>query len=263
MKKTMLALVVSVSVLSGCKTTEINPVAVEDGFQQVQGLDVTYIVPSEYVNPNHGVNGLEFGHFHRGTKTTQEKLGVSPITPMSFSVHRQTDIGSAESGIIYNVSHSASVKDNNTIIKLHPFQTKSYQQGVTGHFTTPTLDVQEYLLTSKLNVQFEIDSNYSSDVVLANFERTLPKKQLSLADLKNKDTDSISLNIMQAEDRYVLDVDGNDIWFSVESYPHNEGTKVVITADLNTNPNHVTGTTVNLAEMIEKMKASVSDIVAS
>ncbi|PKG36963.1 hypothetical protein [Psychromonas sp. Urea-02u-13] len=261
MKKTMLALVIGASVLSGCKTTDVNPLAIADEYQQVQGVDVTYIIPSEYVNDKIGINGVEFATFHKGTQTKQERLSANKISNNSFEVHRRTDNGTSGSGVLYQISYSSSVKGEDTLIQFQPFQTKSYQQGFIGKFDVPNFNVQQYLSTSQFSVKFEINSEYPSDAVKANFDRVLPKKQYSKEDMQKMMLAKLSGKKVSSEDLYVLDVDGNDTWLQVEAFPYRKGSKVVIKAMLNTNPNG--GNTVNLSDLIEKIKLNVTEIVDS
>lgn len=263
MKKILLAFVTSGAVISGCTTAEVNIFNRADDFKQVQAAAITYIIPNEYVKEKHGLKGIEFTGFDKGPSTKQEKLFAKPINDNSFMVHRRTDNGTTGSGVIYNVRYSSTVKGNNTVIKAQPFQTKRYQQGFIAKFTVPPFNIRTFLLTSRLTITFELDATAPPDTVKSSFDLVLPKKPVTAAEIKARVLARIAGKEVTFLERYVLEVDGNTVWLSVDASSYKEGSKITITASLNTNASMDNGNTVNLSDLIKQTKISVAEIVES
>jgi hypothetical protein len=163
--------------------------------QEIHGMDITYIVPSDIIKPKGSINGVRFASYNRGTDTRTERLGYQ-YTSDQILLERRTDNGMAGSGVIYNIALNITPKGNNTIITLHPKTLETYQEGLILPFPVPEFDLGFYLHDVAISYQFEIDSNYPPESVKANFDRLLGRKHNGIYRLeKEEDAFEISLKV--------------------------------------------------------------------
>ncbi len=112
---------------------------------------------------------------------------------------------------------------------------KSYQEGAIFPFPVPSFDIEQYLSQANFSHSFEIDSDYSSESIKANFDRIL------------------------AKERYKIDRESYRAYVSVKTVPYREGSKSLFNFKIRTKLNN--GKTINLVNIINELEAEMVLIV--
>lgn len=147
----------------------------------------------------------------------------------SFVVHSRVDNGTAGSGVKYVVGYKKI--ENPTggyAVEFKPQNRSEYQQGLIGKFPVPPFNeasLNSYLKSFTLRYKFEIDAQYGSDAIMANFMR--------MAIVKNQPTgftDPLSGNIYKQY--FQINYSGAIANYTVQVFPYRNGSKAVINMEL-------------------------------
>lgn len=206
----------------------------KQGTQELNNIQVTYILPKDIEKGPGTLSGLNFQRFNDGDSAKMESLSCS-LTPKGIEVHRRTDNTVAGSGIVYEVDVNIAHKADNTTVTLTPKTQKPYQEGLILPFPIPTFSIESYLSSATFYYQFEIDSNYNVDSIRANFDRTLHGSKLEL--------DDISVD------------------FKYKVYPYRNGSKVVISSKLHSQRSK--HGVIDVTYAIEELKRRIQSVVNS
>jgi predicted small lipoprotein YifL len=263
MKKIILLAVVvlSLSTLSGCQSTGLNPLAIPDAFTNFESPEVKFTLPSQKMSTSTGISGISFDSFHNGPSSSQQKLNWKIIDKNTLEVHRREDNGIAGSGVMYKVNYKIDYQGDDLVVTFKPISSKVYQQGFIGKKDVPNFDITEFLSTAVFEHKFEINSEYPADSIKANFERLLPKKQTSPYEMKEMMMARMAGKKVSVKDWYVLQLDTSKTWIQVESFPYRKGSKVVITTKVNTAKS--ANNTIDVKQVFNEIEKKVASIVNS
>lgn len=207
------------------------PTAVEE----INNIQVTYIIPKNVGSPSGTFNGLAFFQYVAGPESKIERLHTTP-TSIGLSVERRTDNGVAGSGIIYAVEKKVTSQGDNTIVTFTPKAQKTYQEGVILPFPLPKLNIESYLSQATLDYKFELDSPYQVDSIKANFDRLIP-----------------------TSGGYRLSVGGTECDITLEVHPYRNGTKAIIYSTIHTTKSH--NNVIDLVQIIAELKKQIQQIM--
>lgn len=150
------------------------------------------------------------------------------FTDGSFIVHIRTSNGVAGSGLKYTVKYNVADTKDGYKLTYQPVSVASYQQGLIGKYPVPTFPVdnlRQYLEKSYILYQFDVNSQYNSDSVYANFRR-----MARTAYYARGHRDPITGKIYQ--NWFVDYVRGTPIKYTMEAFPYHNGSKAVIYASI-------------------------------
>lgn len=157
------------------------------------------------------------------------RVFIDNKTPESFTVHSRLDNGTAGSGVKIKVGYKMTPNGNSGyIVEFKPQSRSEYQQGLflkkpVPNFTESSL--RNYLKSFTLWYKFEIDTQYGSDAIMANFIR--------MAAVKNKTTgfsDPITGKIYKQY--FQINYAGVSANYTVQVFPYRNGSKAVINMEL-------------------------------
>ena len=157
------------------------------------------------------------------------RIFIEKKTEQDFVVHVRNDNGVAGSGVKYTVGYKIDRNANGAYtVTLQPQYKSQYQQGLIWKFPVPNFTgsaLREYLKTFTLVYKFEVNSQYNSDAVMANFLRLAKVKRNSSAS-PDPVTGKIYSQIFQTQYK---DKVAN---YTVQTYPYRSGSKAVIHMEL-------------------------------
>lgn len=187
----------------------------------------------------------------------QEIIRSSQPSANSFYIERRTANQTTGSGCIYTLNYELKDDGKNKILEIKPVSFRTYQQGVVGPFPIPNFtenNVFDYLISHYIGYTIEVNSQYNTESIFANFER-LAKKVAYKQGAKDEVTGKIFKN------RFSIDYKGHPIKFSLETYPYRNGSKAVIYANI---PGFFTSQNkVDFNIIIDDLKKQIESIVNS
>lgn len=113
-------------------------------------------------------------------------------------------------------------------------------------------DVAANLAKSEIRWTFEINSEFNTDSIYANFSRLTRKEVFSGIGVKDPVTGKIF------RERFWVRVSGREVPVNVETYPYRNGSKVVVFANLR---GTVSGSTVDFVSAADALKKEIERIV--
>lgn len=185
-------------------------------------------------------------------------VSIEQKLPESFIAHSRTHNGTAGSGVKYTVDYSVTPgKNGEYAVDFQPKSRSEYQQGLIGKFPVPQFDesaLRSYLKSFTLRYKFDIDSQYGSDAIMANFTRLGVVKN-SAKGFADPITGKIYKQFFQ------MDYAGTTTNYTVEVFPYRSGSKAVVNMEL-----PVVETTPNIVEferIISDLRKQLTSIVQS
>ncbi len=251
-KKLLIAATIGTSIaISGCVTTAPNgkieiPFLSTDGDKiSVDNTPILIKVPSDSnIIASRGdkvVGDLAIPNLvlTKIPGASYSRIFIENKSDNDFTVHVRNDNGVAGSGVKYRVSYSLSqTNGSGYTITLTPQFRSEYQQGLIGKFPIPKFPdnaLRDYLKSFTLVYKFEVDSQYNSDALMANFLR-LAKVQRNMNGRPDPVTGKIYSQVFQTQYK---DKAAN---YTVQTYPYRQGSKAVIHMELparETSPNEI------------------------
>jgi len=185
---------------------------------------ITIIIPNDKMVDSRKITQLNFDRRFGGQKEKQEKIFLTDVTNSSFNVERRTDNGTAGSGIVYHVNHTIETADGRTVVTYKPTDYRTYQQGLVLPFAVPVFteqDLAEYLISQPVYFSLEIDSQYNTESIYANFIRLVERERL-----RPGEKDPVTGKIFR--DKFFLPGRNGKIYFSLETFPYRNGSKAIV-----------------------------------
>lgn len=207
--------------LAGCAGITPQPA---QNVQLTNPQTITVIVPNDKAVDASKLTRINFDNRWAGHKEKQEKITVGNKTNSSFNVERRTDNGTAGSGKIYSVNYMIENVNDSTVIKYQPVTYRTYQQGLVMPFAVPVFteqDLTEYLISQPVYYNLEINSQYNTESTYSNFIRLVERTKV-----KQGEKDPVTGKIFK--DKFALNYKGEKIYFSLESFPYRNGSKVIV-----------------------------------
>ncbi|MCZ4337636.1 hypothetical protein [Shewanella colwelliana] len=234
--------------LAGCKVTQpsadvplTNMPSVSYKLPLDQSVDISFNAYNRCVNS--GSNGC--------TKYDSIKFGRKAGNVV---VERRVHNGVAGSGSVYTINETTERTSDSSIVTYQPVKMSSYQQGLLLPFPIPKMDIANYLSNTQFKKKFELNSEYPSQSVKANFDRMMNKAR---SDFRFYGTNSR----LDLEDYYMVDVDGAKVVMLVETFPYRNGSKVVVNAVVQTHKSN-TGI-IDVAAIMKSVEEQVSKVINS
>ncbi|HXE39833.1 MAG TPA: hypothetical protein VN639_15320 [Azonexus sp.] len=207
-------------------------------------------VVGDLVIANYSTTFISNAHYGR--------VFIDKKLPDSFIVHSRVDNGTAGSGVKYKVGYKmTSGADGGYVVDFNPESRSEYQQGLIGKFPVPPFNessLRGYLKSFTLRYKFEIDAQYGSDAIMANF--------LRMAVVKNQATgyaDPVTGKIYKQY--FQVNYSGATANYTVQVFPYRNGSKAVINMELpvvETSPS-----TVDFGQIISDLRKQLTTIVQS
>lgn len=222
MKKNMaICLGLVTMILAGCAGLTPQPA---QNVQLTNPQTLTVIIPNDKSVDAGKLTRINFDNRWGGNKEKQEKIMVGNKTSTSFSVERRTDNGTAGSGKVYYVNYSVESLNDSTVIKYQPTEYRTYQQGLVLPFAIPVFteyDLAEFLIKQPVFYNLEINSQYNTESTYSNFIRLVERTKFVPGE-----KDPVTGKIFK--DKFALPYKGEKIYFSLESFPYRNGSKVIV-----------------------------------
>ncbi|AVP87241.1 hypothetical protein phytr_2850 [Candidatus Phycorickettsia trachydisci] len=169
-----------------------------------------------------------------GMDVGQEKIVTTFKNNISL-----VDNGVSGSGRIYRLNVNKSNELNNKIITLRAESMGTYQEGLILPFPLPNFDLQSYLISASVYYNFELNSEFSTESIKANFDRIL----------KNEGKN------------YKVILSNASCLISARFYPYRNGSKVLIEAKLFSIK--TTNNIINVSQSIFELEQRLKNIVNS
>jgi hypothetical protein len=183
--------------------------------------------------------------------------------PNLLIVQRKTYNGDGVgSGKLYRVDFSVEKNSKEYKIVLHPAGSETYRDGSNSKFPVPNFDEEklvETLLGTKIYYGFEVDSEFNSEAIRADFVRKLQRRPFDSG--RANGAESNRAGGKRVTEQFVLPYRGKEILFTLENIPYRNGSKAVMVLQIPailTSPN-----TVDYRIIINEVKAKLTDIVKS
>ncbi|MCL1139384.1 hypothetical protein [Shewanella pneumatophori] len=174
----------------------------------------------------------------------------------SILVERRVHNGIAGSGAVFSIDKKTERTEKATIVTYQPVKMSSYHEGLLFSFGIPKLDITNYLSQSQFKTKFEVDSDYSSQSVKANFDRLMQKASRDFRIYEENTNSKLDL-----EDYYMVDLDGAQVVMLIETFPYRDGSKVVVNAVVQSKE---TGSgLVDVSAILKSVEEKVSQVVKS
>ena len=170
-------------------------------------------------------------------------------------VTRRVHNGISGSGAIYTINETTERTADSSIVKYQPVKMSSYQQGLILPFAVPSMDIAGYLSNTQFKTKFEINSEYPSQSVKANFDRMMNKARRDFRIYGNTNSK------LDLEDYYMVDVEGAQVVMLVESFPYRNGSKVVVNAVVQTRKS--SNGVIDVAAIMKSIEEKVAQVVNS
>lgn len=169
-------------------------------------------------------------------------------------VEKRTHNGTIGSGAVYTVNETTERTSESNIVTYQPVKMSSYQQGLILPFPVPSMDIVDYLSNTQFKTKFEINSEYPSQSVKANFDRLMNKvrKNFRIYGSNSK---------LALDDYYMLDVEGAKVVMLVESFPYRNGSKVVVNAVVQTQKSN--NNVIDVDSIIKSVEAKIAKVINS
>lgn len=164
------------------------------------------------------------------------------------------------SAIVYNVSKTITETDDAMIVEFTPNTVLKVSEALVIGFAIPQLNIYDYLTRTQIKTSFEIDSEFPSTSVKANFDRLLPKVRYVNRYIKTN-RQSIDSNLKQ-QDLYEMVVsDQAKVFINIQTFPYRNGSKVITEAFVEVNSEG--NSEINLVEIMKNVQTKVQNIIAA
>lgn len=157
-------------------------------------------------------------------------------------------------GSKYTIQETTSRDGGNSIITYQPLKLSSYETGLLAP-NAPKIDLADYLSTTQFSTKFEINSDFPSVSVKANFDRLMNKARNDFRVYGNTSSD------LDLEDYYMVDVEGAQVVMLVESFPYRNGSKIVVNAVVQTRK--PSNGVIDVAAIMKSLEEKVGEVVNS
>ena len=275
-------LIISAMIMGGC--APIQPTMTMTGPAPVTMPPITYIVPKDegiihqpgliedlvFMNTGKYGYGTEkdiyskvLGTIHTSTYRSYavDTLTSKLISKNTMTVERRLEYRSNKnfgSGRRYYVNFTDTPVNNGYKVTLLPVKMETYQaKELVNPMPVPEFDqgtLMRYLLATEIYYRFEVNSEYNSESVHANFIRVLQSRAFG-----DGERDPVTGKIFKQQ--FVLPYKDQEILFTEETYPYRNGSKAVmylrIPATL-TSPN-----TIDYGIILNDIKENLRKIVKS
>lgn len=228
------------------------------GTKPVSMPAITYIVPIDdglVGDFSRGLSGFKFespDYLVNDPKFYVDRVLAKEAPDNQLLIDRNTSIiGSVYtkgSGIRYLINYTIEKGNSEYKFVFQPIKVTSYQQGLLFPVPIPKFDNDDllrFLMGTRIEYKFEVDSEFNKESIYANFERTAkitrPKKENIPA------TGRISCK-------------GKPVSFSLEIFPYRNGSKAVLSIQI---PGMASSNTVDFRTMLDEAKAQLVKIVKS
>lgn len=260
MKKSLFVVAVAtIFAMAGCAKMTPKPVQITE---LTNPVSTNVIIPND---PNVDANvftSLAFTaswgqSYYNGNISKQQLIRIKNKTESTFELDRRTDNGRAGSGIVYSVDYSLNKNDKNTVLAFKPIKFKTYQEGLIMPFSVPDFnesDLVSYITSNQVHYKLEIDSQYNTESIFANFKRLATEERF-----RQGEKDPVTGKIFK--NRFSMPVNNGKIIFSLETFPYRNGTKAVIYLNV---PGYLTSdNTVDFNVILSDIKSKLESIVNS
>ncbi|MEW9798552.1 hypothetical protein [Alteromonas sp. CYL-A6] len=252
MKKILIttSVIFGITALTGCKQTA--PV-VEQPITNAPS--VQYKVPAD-MNFD-----LSFNSFNRCLKRSDDgscfrsdRLTVNKASG-ELVVRREISEPFTGAQTQYKIREKITRSGDINTITYQPMTVLKKDGGLLLPIPAPDLDIADYLSTTQFTYKFEVDSQYPSDSVKANFDRLMNKTSDSFR-FYGAETTSSTLKL---QDSYMYDLGDAFSVILVESFPYRNGSKVVVNVIIETKqtPNGV----IDVEKLLNQVKSKVNETV--
>lgn len=170
-------------------------------------------------------------------------------------VERRVHNGIAGSGAVFTINEKTERTAEVNLVTYQPVKMSSYRQGLIFTFPVPNMDIADYLSNTQFTTRFELNSDYPSQSVKANFDRLMNKARRDFRIYGNTNSK------LDLEDYYMLDVNGAQVVMLVESFPYRNGSKVVVNAVIQTRK--ASSGLIDVAAIIKSVKQKVAEVINS
>lgn len=157
-------------------------------------------------------------------------------------------------GSIYTIQETSERDENASVVTYQPLKLSVYETGLLAP-NAPRVDLSGYLSRTQFSTKFEINSDFPSASVKANFDRLMNKARSDFRIYGNTNSD------LDLEDYYMVDVDGAQVVMLVESFPYRNGSKVVVNAVVQTRKS--SNGVIDVAAIMKSLKEKVGEVVSS
>jgi hypothetical protein len=207
-------------------------------------------VVGDLVISNYSTTFIRNAHYGR--------VFIDKKLPDSFTVHSRVDNGTAGSGVKYKVGYKTTPStDGGYSVDFNPESRSEYQQGLIGKFPVPPFNetaLRNYLKSFTLRYKFEIDTEYGSDAIMANFMRMgIVKNQA--AGFADPVTGKIYKQYFQ------INYAGTTANYTVQVFPYRKGSKAVVNMELPVV--ETSANTVEFERIISDLRKQLTTIVQS
>ncbi len=172
-------------------------------------------------------------------------------------VEKKTHNGLVGSGAVYTINEKTERTADSSIVTYQPVKKSSYKQGLILPFAVPNMDITSYLSNIQFKTKFEINSDYPSQSVKANFDRLMKKAHRGFRYHGSTSTTSK----LALEDSYMVDVEGVQVVMLVESFPYRNGSKVVVNAVVQTRKSN--SGVIDVTTIMKRIEEKVTEVINS
>lgn len=174
----------------------------------------------------------------------------------TFVVHRRRFHPAASAGIRYTVAYEERETENSFSVVFQPRSFDTYNETLIGSADShPAFSVDELmdrLSSGQIHYRFEIDSQYNSEAVYANFVRLTTQNPF-----RGGRRDPVSGKIFQNE-FFIVHRDA-EVRFVVETFPYRDGSKAVISARI---PAVMTSAnTIDFTQLVNEIEQRLVDLI--
>jgi hypothetical protein len=260
MKKFMLCLLfTAMMAVTGCANMTPKPAQTTE---LTAPITTTVIIPNDPSVDTARFRSLEFSatwgqSYYKGSISKQHVIRIKNKTDKTFDFDRRIDNGISGSGIMYTVAYSIVTNGNNTVLTFKPTKYRTYQEGLIMPFAVPEFtenDFSTYIASNSVYYKLEIDSQYNTESIFANFKRLATEEHL-MQGVKDTVTGKIFKN------RFSIPTKNGKVVFSLETYPYRNGSKAVIYLNV---PGYLTSdSTADFNMILSEIKAKLESIVNS
>jgi hypothetical protein len=166
------------------------------------------------------------------------------------------------SGKFYRVDFSVEKNGSGYKVVLRPTGYETYQENLPSRFAVPNFDEErliETLLGARIYYRFEIDSEFNSEAVRADFVRRLQRRPFHGVRADGLEKDRV--NGEKFTEQFVLPYRDKEVLFTLEIFPYRNRSKAVMILEI---PAVTTAqNTVDYRMIIDEIKAKLTEIVKS
>jgi len=219
--------------------------------------ELTVIIPYDKEVDAILFTNINFTKERWGRTTRQEKITTFDKTAEEFKVERRTDNGTSGSGKIYTVIYMVKKKTESMEFNFKASSFETYQEGLILPFAVPEFseeDLLKFIARQQLYLSLEINSQYNTESIYANFMRMAEK-----APFYPGEKDPVTGKAYK--DKFEMNSKFGKITFTLEAYPYRNGSKAVV--HLSVPGTFTSRNTVDFREIINEIRSQLEAIVNS